>query len=789
MNGKKKSFLLKIIVVILICSICCIKTYPVYAENIEENERGSITIALSKPLAHYFGSESEHGENKDEIHHLTLKTKEEYRLSMTDFEFIISDILNLESLDVRESAFDSEETYWKFYNYFIGIEDFEFVCTEAVDLNTDNVSNGEIVNDADESIQYCCEDENIETLSQYELKLNGICLLDKGNKADVGVAYDSTDPNVEFRWLQYDLSKAVWSEVSGWLKSNWITWQLRIPGDYWIYVEARTSDGQTASMVYGHRYKGVSVELSGICVLNQGIRFDMGVAYQTNDPEIKFRWKIYDLQEKKWTLLQKETSGNWTSWSPKVAGNYWIHVEAVTSLGDVVSYTMGFSFEGLNISLNGICTIQKGDKIDVGVAYETNDADVLFRWKEYNLSTEKWSLLTEWSRGNWMTWKPSKAGDYWLYVEAKLSTGDVQNQVCGYRVNNAKITSFRTNPESPNWVESTIQLSGKYQDITNEVENEGYIFYDGAIWRELEKNEQGALWIPESIGNYLLCYQIFDKSNNLIDQSFLEYSIEIPYVNLNGINVRNAQERQLIMSVNSETNDRDTQYRWLYYDVANNIWGLIRDWNSLKDAKWTAPKGGNYWLRVEAKTHDGTLKDYTIGYVVRRYQNPSQYYQIRDNITLTGGDYNLSYGYEGLKVMYVMRKLGVGYGIGMGGAFYGDNVILAVKAFQQNSGLPVTGVVDYNTWITMGLPWQDWFNLGAYVSPLKVNADSSRQDHIEAMINTAYSYLGTPYVIGAAGTPGSGIDCSGLVMQALYSAGIDTSPINPVRHSYPGYEY
>ena len=34
-----------------------------------------------------------------------------------------------------------------------------------------------------------------------------------------------------------------------------------------------------------------------------------------------------------------------------------------------MSYTMGFSFEGLNISLNGICTIQKDDKIDVGVAY------------------------------------------------------------------------------------------------------------------------------------------------------------------------------------------------------------------------------------------------------------------------------------------------------------------------------------------------------------------------------------------------------------------------------------
>ena len=139
--------------------------------------------------------------------------------------------------------------------------------------------------------------------------------------------------------------------------------------------------------------------------------------------------------------------------------------------------------------------------------------------------------------------------------------------------------------------------------------------------------------------------------------------------------------------------------------------------------------------------------------------------------------------------MYVMRKLGVGYGIGMGGAIYNDRVVIAVKGFQTRAGLPVTGVVDYNTWVAMGLPWQDWFNLGAYVSPMLVDKYSTREEHIEAMITTAYQYLGTPYVIGASGAPGTGIDCSGLVMQALFAAGLDVSPINPIRHSYPGYEY
>ena len=47
------------------------------------------------------------------------------------------------------------------------------------------------------------------------------------------------------------------------------------------------------------------------------------------------------------------------------------------------------------------------------------------------------------------------------------------------------------------------------------------------------------------------------------------------------------------------------------------------------------------------------------------------------------------------------------------------------------------------------------------------------------MIKTANKYLGDKYVDGkAGGKPGSGIDASGLVIQACYGTGIDL-PVNP----------
>ena len=177
----------------------------------------------------------------------------------------------------------------------------------------------------------------------------------------------------------------------------------------------------------------------------------------------------------------------------------------------------------------------------------------------------------------------------------------------------------------------------------------------------------------------------------------------------------------------------------------------------------------------------------------RVYQNPSQYYQITNSTPILGtAGYDLSYGYMGLKVAKVIQRLGVNGGRYQGmntAARYTYEVIYKVQDFQRAKGLPVTGVVDLHTWLAMGFSKEDWYYLGAYVSPNKITPVSTRSDCIETMINRAYEYLGSPYVVGASGAPGQGVDCSGLVMQGLYAAGLDVSPINPIRHSSPGYEY
>lgn len=552
--------------------------------------------------------------------------------------------------------------------------------------------------------------------------------------------------------------------------------------------ESETAENDPAAVAENETQES-TVTLSEICIQDKGSKIEASVVYQSQDEPVRFRWSQYDVEQKKWTTISDWQNENQITWYPSHVGAYWLYVEAVSSDGTTASLVYGYHYQGSELKLNGICVLTKENQVDMGVAYETNDEEIQFRWLLYNVATKKWSQISAWNKGNWSSWIPDKAGTYWLYVEARTGDGKTASQSYGYRVEDAQIQSFTVSLESPCMVGCSVQLKGTFKEPSGFVQREEYLVYDGEAWSKLDKNEKGAVWTPETAGSYLLIYVIYGSNNKVLDQKVRSFKAEEPWVEIHSMSVRNDGKLERYLQADVQTNDPGIQYRWVYYDLTTKEWNVIQEWSSASGVSWTAPDLGNYWLVVEARLHTGEEQKYLKEYAIKRYQNPAGYYQIQDKISIGSADYNLMYGFEGLKVMYVMRKLGVGYGIGMGGAIYNDRVVIAVKGFQTRAGLPVTGVVDYNTWVAMGLPWQDWFNLGAYVSPMLVDKYSTREEHIEAMITTAYQYLGTPYVIGASGAPGTGIDCSGLVMQALFAAGLDVSPINPIRHSYPGYEY
>ena len=170
------------------------------------------------------------------------------------------------------------------------------------------------------------------------------------------------------------------------------------------------------------------------------------------------------------------------------------------------------------------------------------------------------------------------------------------------------------------------------------------------------------------------------------------------------------------------------------------------------------------------------------------------YYNIHTSIYIPEYGYNLSAGSIGLKVMDVNRYLAnAGF---LDWDYYNYNRFdhateEAVIEFQQAMDLYADGTVGVETWMAMGYDEQDFYDTGRYTAPVRVYAyGSSRDVYISAMLETAavYEAAGTGYADGAAGAPGTYVDCSGLIYQCLYSAGINPD-INIIDHAMAEFEY
>lgn len=50
--------------------------------------------------------------------------------------------------------------------------------------------------------------------------------------------------------------------------------------------------------------------------------------------------------------------------------------------------------------------IDKSSLYQVGVTYSSNDSDVQFRWLQYDVVNNHWSLVSDWNKSNWTNWYP-----------------------------------------------------------------------------------------------------------------------------------------------------------------------------------------------------------------------------------------------------------------------------------------------------------------------------------------------------------------------------------------------
>ena len=238
---------------------------------------------------------------------------------------------------------------------------------------------------------------------------------------------------------------------------------------------------------------------------------------------------------------------------------------------------------------------------------------------------------------------------------------------------------------------------------------------------------------------------------------------------------------------------------WYYLDSSGAMrtgWVHLDDgWhffasNGAQMGGWLRDGGEWYYLdpdtgvmRTEPLELNGRRYVFDASGAWRGYEAPAGYLQPTDHITSLGDATNtLTWGMNGTKVRIAQVRLGLWHSNKL--ASVDAPFVAAVKNFQQRAGLPVTGVVDKATWDAMdtGYPWTvDQYQ----ATPLPLTA--TRGERVEAMIGYAWNQTGSSYTWGGAGPYDQGFDCSGLVLQSLYAAGLDPQPIDVIKHAWPSY--
>ena len=348
--------------------------------------------------------------------------------------------------------------------------------------------------------------------THHYVNISGIYAEEGSSGIRAGAVHMKNDANTSFRWLVYDVNKGFWSTISDWKKNEWVIWKPT-KGNYWLRAEAKTSDGIESNYTIAYNptrdYSGNYVELQGIYAQEESNGIHAGAVHVTNDPNVVYRWQVYDISKGTWKVISDWKKNEWVTWKP-VKGNYWLKVEAKTSDGVESNYTIAYNIEKnyskYYVNIEGIYAEEGNNGVRAGAVHIKNDANTSFRWLVYDINKGTWSTISDWKKNEWVTWKPAK-GNYWLRVEAKTGDGIENDYTIAY------------NPVR-DYSHNYVELQGIYMQenadgiragavhVTNDI---GVMYrwmvynLDEGIWSTISdwKASEWVTWKPKA-GNYWL---------------------------------------------------------------------------------------------------------------------------------------------------------------------------------------------------------------------------------------------------------------------------------------------
>ncbi len=228
-----------------------------------------------------------------------------------------------------------------------------------------------------------------------------------------------------------------------------------------------------------------------------------------------------------------------------------------------------------------------------------------YQWEVINLKNQAVEFVSPWLPDEAFSWQLTKNGEFQVKVTVRddhntlstvstVITGDPEFVINGIYIPDVNRVT----------ISAGVNVSPDYEN--KEFQWQYYDCQTGE-WRIIKEWNDQTTWIdwtPPKSGTYWLHCQVRSTiTGNIVSHTNgFHYTQPKEFV-VNGIYIPSYQENSIQAGVNISPDYKDKEYRWQYYDVKEQTWHLLSDWQSTSNwATFTPPKDGAFWLHCEVRS-------------------------------------------------------------------------------------------------------------------------------------------------------------------------------------------
>lgn len=263
--------------------------------------------------------------------------------------------------------------------------------------------------------------------------------------------------------------------------------------------------------------------------------------------------------------------------------------------------------------------------------------DVLYRFKEKNLKTGKWTIIQDYSEKSVASWIPKLKGDYLYGVDIKEVASKRDSDI-------SKYVPIKIQPSIPAELES-LEIKGTKEARTPHTITAKATGVNGVLYRFHVKDastgrwttiqdyssKNSVDWMPEKTGNYSYAVHVkdaksFEDREAQSSKSIIVEPLKPAIVESLELEGSKYEKKNHVITAKA-TSTNGVLYRFHVKDWSTGRWRVIQDYSTKNTVNWKPDHIGKYSYLVAVKDKNSEKeRDMDSSYVVTI--NPPVYYNV-----------------------------------------------------------------------------------------------------------------------------------------------------------------